>query len=165
MTRLRSERFGHCAGIALTVAYVLWLGWHALFAAPNLAFHKHVTTSGVVAGHAERLVDGERDPLDLDIGVDANPEAWVDVDLGGTFAIERVVVTNRTDCSFDASLPLLLEVSLDGSAYTLVEQRRMHFTTWTIPMKGMRANHVRVRSKARAQLGLNELEVFGRYAP
>jgi hypothetical protein len=164
LARLRCERIARCAGAILAALYLLLLGYKSAFGAPNVAFHKHVTLSAGQPVSAARLVDGVRDSRDVDALADPAPEAWMDVDLGGVYALDRVVVTNRTDKAFDGSLPLSLEVSTDGRDFTLVELRRLHFTRWVVEMHGARALHVRVRSKTHAPLGLNELELFGRYA-
>jgi hypothetical protein len=166
LARVKAERVSRCAGVALAIGYIAFLAYHAMFDAPNIAFHKRVTTSGAPPLSAERLVDGVRDPLEVDVLAEPSPDAWVDIDLGGPYVIDHAVITNRTDRAFDASLPLVLEASSDGRAYTLVELRRLHFTRWVAPMHGMRATHIRVRSKAPGvSLGLNELEVYGRYSP
>ena len=163
LARLRSERVARCAGLALAAAFGLVLGYKAIFGAPNVAFHKPVTMSGGTPTSAANLVNGINDSREVDSLAEPDPVAWMDVDLGGVYAVEKVVITNRLDHAFDQSLPLSLEVSMDGHAYNQVELRRLHFTRWSASLHGMHASHVRVTSLAHAELGLNELEVFGRY--
>jgi hypothetical protein len=154
---IRGARFGRMAAIALAAAWALFSIGHALSSPPNLAFHKAVTSDG--AGALGDLVDGETDtlkPLVLHA-------TFVTIDLGGPFAIRSVRIYNRQDRSFDASLPLTLETSLDGTSWITHVRRRDHFSIWNEKLGDTRARYVRLRSDVHV-IALNEIEIFGWFA-
>ena len=142
----------------------------------NLALHKPVIVSsqcpaslnpygpGFPGFGPPGLVDGEkRGKYDMCTGGDTPP--WVAVDLTRVARLSKVVVYNRGDCCFDHSLPMVVELSLDGTSYHEVGRHPTPLgesDPWSIPVKE-KARYVRLKvdSPTPKSLVLSELEVYG----
>ena len=157
---IRGARFGRTAALAVIAAWLIvtLVSWWR--APPNVAGRRSLVIQGV-AHTPEQFVDGVRETLTPAWIVGDAPS--VAIDLAGPYAIDSVRMYNREDGSYDTSLPIDLETSLDGVKWKLQERRRDHFTVWKVPLHGERARYVRVRSETR-QLALNEIEVYGRFS-
>ncbi|HEY2366054.1 MAG TPA: discoidin domain-containing protein [Polyangiaceae bacterium] len=156
---IRATRFGRVAAVAIAVAWAIWGIGRSISSPPNVAFHKTVIVDGLTAPGFEALVDGETDTL-KPVVLHASD---VTIDLAGPYAIRSVRLYNRQDRSFDSSLPLDLETSIDGTTWTTHVRRRDHFSIWNENLGGTVARYVRLRSETHV-IALNEIEVFGRFA-
>ena len=89
------------------------------------------------------------------------------INLKQNTRIDEVVVTGRRDCcSGYQDLPVVLELSPDGSNFERKAQRDLPLSDrdpWRVELHGAVGKFVRIRvvSKEPAELMLNEVEVFG----
>jgi hypothetical protein len=139
----------------------------------NIAYHKPVTMSsrwpnqpsgsGPEGLAPAGLTDGTKNgSFGICTREEVNP--WAVVDLGRERAIGRIVVYNRDDCC-QGHLPVLLELSNDGTTFTEVGRRTEIFTEskpWTLKLSGKSGRYIRVRIEGPAVhvLSLSELEAF-----
>ncbi|HKQ69934.1 MAG TPA: discoidin domain-containing protein [Polyangiaceae bacterium] len=96
-------------------------------------------------------------------GTDSSP--WVDVELDGVRTIDNIKIYNRGDGWFDACLPLTLQLSDDGQAFTDAEVRTLSFdqyAPWVYRAHGKTARFVRVHGAPNGCVVLSELEVYAR---
>jgi hypothetical protein len=171
LPRLRLLRAARlvAAGVASTVALVATV--RAATAPVDIARGKPVRPSSyhVNPPDGHELVDGE---IGTSFGVHTNIEdnANVVIDLIDTYRVTTVKVYNRVDGWFDDILPVLVEVSIDGTTYKEIGRREEHFGTsppWIIDARarspqGEPARYVRVRVPRRGYIALSEVEVFGK---
>jgi hypothetical protein len=161
LSRIRGTRWGRQGAIALALAWVIFAVGDWWLGPPNVAFHKPVLVSGTPTSPAGELVDGVTDKSRPVIILGQSAAATID--LGGPYAIRNVRVFDRQDGAFDSNLPLSLETSLDGNAWSLWVRRRDHFSVWNEKLHGARARYVRLRTD-RSELALNEIEIYGSFA-
>jgi hypothetical protein len=86
--------------------------------------------------------------------------SWVMIDLLASYKIDKVKIYNRADGWYDDGLPLSLEFSEDGVAFTEVNRRAEPFTSrspWSFEAHGAKTRYVRVRSAK--YVALTEIEV------
>jgi hypothetical protein len=160
--------------MALGAAVVIPLLWGAVLLAArrtNLALHKPVTASSVLPGALSPpsgLTDGVTHGAygaHTDLGHPGAPP-WLTVDLEGTYVVDSFKVYNRSDSALQASLPLTLQISEDGTNFTDVGTRTIYFgqdMPWRLDLlQPQRARYVRVLGQPGKYVVLAELEVFGR---
>lgn len=154
-------------------------GMIAVWAPPrvggNLARRATVTMSSGCAAkdqrsnvpiEAARLVDGKADRA-YDACTAVERGAWVQLELEARATIDTVVVRGRQDCCWNLdALPLVLEIAEEGTDFREVARRTRPFTSDTpwrasIGAKTGRMLRVRSTSKAKADLVLSEIEVYG----
>lgn len=160
---VRNIRIGVLAFV-IVVALSL-VGWKA-FAPANLAAGKPVIASSrhpQSTAPPQGLTDGS---TAAGYGVHTKDEndAWVMVDLQSPHKIGTIKVFNRTDGYFDEGLPFSLELSLNGTEFVEVDQRKVSFSRlrpWTFDAEGREARFVRIRKIGRGYVALSELEVYG----
>jgi hypothetical protein len=123
-----------------------------------------VTSTFAALGDPSAVVDGVKDGRFGFHSVEQDP-AWLAIDLGGPCAIRRVKVYGRGDCCHDQSIPLALEASDDGVAYTVIAERSKPFSEeepWIVRLRDpVRARFLRLRTERRTYLVLSEVEAFG----
>jgi hypothetical protein len=161
---VRRFRVGAAAvvGLALVAATA-----GSLFGAENIALHKPTSASGVHPGtYAARdgLTDGIISGAIYGVHTNVSDASWAQVDLLGTYAIEKVKIYNRGDAFFDDALPLTLQLSEDGVRFVDVETRTTSFgqnAPWVAKLRGTPARYVRIRAVRGKYVALSELEVFG----
>jgi hypothetical protein len=166
LVHLWGLRWGRRLGVLLLVGYT-GIAWaRATFGPIDVALGKPVHASsrrpGTPDGH--ELVDGD---VGTSFGIHTNTEdePHIVIDLQGDFTVDKVVVYNRVDGWFDDSLPLVVEVSVDGVHYDEVGRREQHFDAdppWVLPAQGRVAHFVRLRVARHSYLTLSEVEVIGR---
>jgi hypothetical protein len=167
VNQLRLERGIRAAGLAVVVVTLLAFGVSALLRGENVALRKSVTVSSVHPASTS-LPSGLTDGVTTGAyGVHTNlgENPWVQVDLAGVYAIDRVKVYNRGDGYFDDALPMILQFSLDGTSFQDVETRAASFSQlqpWTAKTHGRRARFVRIKGPKGKYVSLAELEVFGK---
>jgi hypothetical protein len=174
LPHLRGARWGRVAGALLVLAYVAWTAVRIFVLPRNIALDKPVRASSVDRGGTpggarapdpKELVDGD---LGTSYGVKTAVEDSpnVVIDLLDKYWIQTVAVHNRIDgWAPDDCLPLVLEVSVDGTQWTEVARRTEHFEAkpgWIVNASGRGARYVRLRVDHRGYLALSEVEVYGR---
>ena len=165
ITNLRGLRWGRLTAIAVVAAAVAWGTVRGRIVPADVALGKpvHPSSRRSATPEGQDLVDGDvGTSFAIHTNTEDNPN--VVIDLLGTFSVDKVVVYNRVDGWFDDSLPLVVELSLDGSHYEEVGRREQHFDAdppWTVAVTHHRARFVRLRVARRSYLALSEVEVFG----
>jgi hypothetical protein len=160
--RLRRRLRWMVLSLVILLFIAVGVGW--LRRLPNLALGRPTAASGVAFGTTpEAAVDGVRYGW---LGFHSNgpASAWWSVDLGQAYTLDRVEAYGRADCCFDQSVPLQLEVSLDGKQYRSIAKRSELFSQsdpWVIP-GGEVARFIRFRTLRKTFLVLGEVEVYGR---
>jgi hypothetical protein len=145
--------------LAIT-ALVVWLT-----RPKNIARGKPVSSSGLNPDSTapdDGLVDGDTRGS-YGIHTSKGPNPWVAIDLGKTHSIGRIEIFNRGDGWLDDGLPMVLEVSEDGSTYTEIAVRKKRFThtaPWVERLGGKPARWVRVRGRTGSYVALSEIEVY-----
>jgi hypothetical protein len=89
----------------------------------------------------------------------------VTIDLVDTYAVDQIRVHNRIDQAFDDSLPLVVEVSVDGATFKQLGRREEHFAAdppWILKTSHEPARLVRIKVMKRGYLALSEVEVYGK---
>jgi hypothetical protein len=142
------------------VVAMAWAG-RAIFARPNLALHRPVTISSnekAARVRTRALVDGDR--KNLGFHTMKGRQQWVVIDLEDVETITTINVYNRFDCCQERAVPLRLEVSTDGTTYTLVGRRKETFTVWTTKLPPTPARFVRLTNESNNFFHLSEVEVY-----
>jgi hypothetical protein len=85
---------------------------------------------------------------------------WVQIDLGRPERFSRARVINRKDCCADRAVPLVIEVSKDGSAWKEVSRNPTTFTNWLAKFAPVDARFVRLRSDRKTMLHLAQVRVL-----
>jgi len=127
----------------------------------NLALRKTVSVTSTdesAKAPAYRVVDGNRTNLGF------HSKNLVDqaltIDLGGIERVSRVDVYNRKDCCQARAVPLRLELSTDGNAFSLIERRLEPFTVWRAEFAAVPARFVRLTREGKEFFHLAEVEVY-----
>jgi hypothetical protein len=162
-TRLRVERIFRFA-LAGALFAGLVVGAVVLLTQPkNVALGRPVSASSAIfASSAEQAVNGIH-VGELGFHSDLVESPSLTIDLGADYALSSVRVYGRTDCCYDQSVPLSLDISEDGKAFRSIAERTKPFTgfePWTVKPKRAKARFVRLRRKAAGFLVLAEVEVF-----
>jgi hypothetical protein len=160
--RVRRARRLRASLAALLV--LLLTAWFAprWFARPNLALHRPVVVTNSDPDFdidPTQVVDG--DELNLGFHTNTDPDNMLTIDLGSVKSLHRVEVYNRFDCCQDRAVPLTLQLSSDGSAYTTAAHQTKTFQRWTatLPPK-TRARFVRLVHENSEFFHLAEVEVY-----
>jgi hypothetical protein len=128
--------------VLLVVAVLLALGAgvRRLLRGPDLASNVSLRVSSTWNGCAN-------DPpcMALLFHTDPEPNPWAELDLGAPKTIQRIEITNRTDCCGDRAVPLIVESSMDRANWTSVGRRDTEFQTWTLTFKPRLARYVKLR--------------------
>jgi hypothetical protein len=163
---VRGTRWGRLAAILLVIGYATFAITRAFVMPKNIALGKPVHPSSrkhnPPDGH--ELVDGE---IGSSFGIHTNTEdnPNVVIDLQARYWIDSVRVYNRVDGWYDDSLPLVVELSQDGTTWDEIGRRTEHFDAsppWVVAGRGKPAQFVRVRVARKSYLALSEVEVFGK---
>jgi hypothetical protein len=138
--RLLVRRFVAVVGIALVLA-LLVLGVRALMLGSNLAAGKPMRTSSAWSGcSSDPMCDGV-----LLFHTNPENEPWVEFDLLKPTTIKRIDLTNRQDCCFDRTVPLVVEFSQDRVQWIEVGRRVEEFSSWSLKIPPRKARYVRLR--------------------
>ncbi|MET0595027.1 MAG: discoidin domain-containing protein, partial [Polyangiaceae bacterium] len=167
------------ASAAILVTLVAVGGWGVgkLVSAKNIALGKPVQLSSRRAScgtpspeglPGSGLVDGNHSGA-YDICTNSEVNPWATIDLGQPHTLTQVKVYNRDDCCWGLyDLPAVVEISVDGAAYTEVARQTSAYTAskpWVVPLDNKSARYVRVRVDGGSQpreLVLTEVEIFGK---
>ncbi len=149
-------------GVAAVLLFGV-LGW-ALLWRPNIALGKPASASSLLHGSppASGVTNGQ---IESTFGVQTTVEGqpWVMVDLGKAYPIGEVRVYNRADGWLDDGLPFVLELSVDGVAWTTINRRATSFSDsrpWKAKAHGTPARYVRVRCPHHGYIAIDEIKVF-----
>jgi hypothetical protein len=159
------------AALGLAVVIAIVVPARHLFAPRNLALHKPVTQSTVLAAResvgGSYLVNGK---IEFSYGAHTDnsgdggkQDPWIMIDLQRPTRIGKIVVYNRGDQNFTDCLPLILEVGLDPADMKTLGVRKDLFTRtepWVVGHLDERARYVRVRMTGTAYIALDEIEVY-----
>jgi len=127
----------------------------------NVALNKSVKVSSNWRSDlypSSRLTDGDLTQIGFHTERQLNP--WVVVDLEADYAIHKIVVTNRLDGTTSFAVPLRIELSSDGDAYTEYARNENDFKVWTATGTPTEARYVRLTALKETILHLNEVEVY-----
>jgi len=128
----------------------------------NLALGSHVLLSDsdpMFGVDPKYVVDGDR--TNLGFHTTARPNTTVTIDLGALKSLHRVDVYNRADCCQERVVPLVLEVSEDGSWYHFIARNSRIFDYWSVPCPAStKARFVRLTHESALFFHLSEVEVY-----
>lgn len=160
---LQGVGYGRVLALGILAAFLLFRLGSVVLASPNLARGKPVTASSSIMG-PQGLVDGKRDGIVGAHTATSDRASFLQIDLGGTHDLRKVVVFNRGDRNLDDGLPIWIELSDDGANFHEVGRRSKRFgddslgaPPWTLRLHE-RARYVRIRSNS--YLALSEVEVY-----
>jgi hypothetical protein len=129
--------------------------------ATNLALGKPAQQSSTYdADHvAAKGVDGRKDNF-FHTGIENNP--WWQVDLQGNYAINYIMLYNRTDCCGERERTVRVMLSQDGNNWqTIYSNNGSDFRELRVDARGRRARYVRVQLAEQNYFHLQEVEVYG----
>jgi hypothetical protein len=86
------------------------------------------------------------------------PSPWVSYDFGKTRSLHSIVVHNRSDCCWDRALPLLVEVSDDGSRWRELVRTERPFIRFSHDLDA-KARYVRLRVARKSYLHLDQVTI------
>ena len=159
----RAYRLGlRAAGLLFVLGAVVYLRWDTLeawTAGPDLAADKPWTASSA----AIQCVPAKHNCGGLHSGVFVHTklenEPWLRLDLGAEHELERIELQNRTDCCQDRAVPVIVELSKDGTRFHTVARRDETFDVWHTRFKPERARYVRIRVLKLTALHLERVDV------
>jgi hypothetical protein len=164
LVNVRATRWGRIAALGVVASYAVLSTAAAIWLPKNVALERPVHPSSTRHGDGHELVDGEVATVPgVLTNVEDSPSATID--LGEPYTLDKVRVYNRIDQAFDDSLPLAVEISLDGAAYKMLERRDAHFSAdppWVITAHHEPARYVRLKVLKHGYLALSEVEVYGK---
>ncbi len=163
VTAVRALRLSRPLAVLALIAWLVVPYAQTHWMVHDVALEKVVTSSPLrgESPSADHVVDGKtRGPFDIATVI--TDHAYVMVDLGEVYAIERVRVVNRQDGWFDDILPVAMEISEDGAQFANVGRKDEHFETWTVELAGRRGRFVRLIKPDHGYIAINELEVYAR---
>jgi hypothetical protein len=162
--RVRVKRGLRWLAVGVVVAAVVGGVAFALRSAnkpPNVARGKPVTLSSYHKPEQygpEKLTDGDFSTFGGHTKPEDNP--WAQIDLGAVHTVRHIVVTNRQDKWKQRAVPMLIEVSADGKAFTEFAQREEAFDSWDATGAPTPARYVKLTVQKRTELHLTEVEVY-----
>jgi hypothetical protein len=164
--RIRAARWGRLAALGLVALVAGSVALRRSIGPVNIAVGKPVHASSYYPNSpvGRELVDGRPGfSYALATGIEDSPT--VVIDLQGDYVIDRIAVYNRSDGWWDECLPLVVELSRDGTTYTEIGRRDEVFgfnDPWTIVAPGRTARTVRLRLARHGFLALGRVEIFGK---
>jgi len=154
-------RIGMAVLALLTILYV-FVSW--TLAPKNIARGKVTIASSRHPGTppATGATNGE---IETTYGVHTESEAepWLMVDLGKRYSIREVRVYSRGDGWQEEGLPIVLEVSPEGTGWLEVERRTTLYSQaqpWIAKVHAPPVRYVRLRRPVRGVIVISEIEVY-----
>jgi hypothetical protein len=89
---------------------------------------------------------------------EANP--WFIVDLGAAQQVRSIKVTNRVSCCQERAIPLVVELSSDGSTWRQIARRSEPFSDWHPHFAPISARYVRLRVLGTTLFHLQSVQVL-----
>lgn len=161
LVNVQATRLGRMCALVLVLAAVAYRAAAAIFW-PDVAEGKVVGASSLKAGVPEDLVSGGIG-TSYAMATQAQDAPWIAVDLGRVYRITKVEVYNRVDGWFDDNLPLVLEISAEGSRWNDVSRRTTtfgHDPPWIVRLARQPARYVRVQGVGHMSLALSKIRVY-----
>jgi len=157
------HRIGVLTAAALCVlaatAYLNWPALEAWAAGPNLVPGKAWTTSSTaLICHPEQRNCGGRN-LGVFFHTRQEHQPWLRIDLGAEHDVSFIELQNRLDCCRERAVPLVVELSKDGTSFHRVAQQNETFEVWRAKWSSQRARYVRIRCLRETALHLERVEV------
>jgi hypothetical protein len=84
---------------------------------------------------------------------------WIEFDFGRSRRFSSMTIENRLDCCEERAVPLIVEVSSDGSNYEEVARRTHVFDIWKPRFATVDARFIRLRVPRRTYLHLKSVRV------
>ncbi len=153
---LRVLRF---AILPLTLAFIVIAVWVLKPEKLDLAAGKPWRTSSVwaVCQPEKGLCGGARTLIKFHTNNEMNP--WFEIDLGSDVRFSSMTIRDRSDVDEGRSIPLIVEVSNDGTSYREVTRRTSEFSVWRPSFEPQVARYVRLRVPRVTYLHLEEVKV------
>ena len=150
---VRSRTLGAFAATLVLLAVTL------LWPDGDLAAHRpwRASSNSKLCDLQNNNCDG--DPVDIFFHTNEEDSPWVEIDLGKVETFSTVAIRNRLDCCKERAVPLAIEVSKDGLAYSQVARRDEPFSVWDAKFEPVHARYVRARALRRTILHLERIAV------
>jgi hypothetical protein len=127
---------------------------------PDLAGGKPFTASSAYDSFATAGRTNEPVAFDLFAHTVEEEHPWIQIDLGKSERVKKVLVKNRTDCCGERAVPLVVEASVDGSSWTQVARRDEIFTEWNVALAPTELRFLRFSVPRRTFLHLSRVQVW-----
>lgn len=155
-------RYWRALAAAVAAAVLAWAGqkaWVGLTAPKDLAKGRPFTQSSKWADcHPDRHECGGY-PMNAVLHTLAEQSPWYQVDLGAPTTFSSATIVNRQDMAMSQAVPLVLEVSDDGTTFREVIRRPTVFVEWAPHFAPQTARYVRLRVDRFATLHLESVQV------
>lgn len=155
-------RYWQAVAAALAAAVLAWVGqkaWVGLTAPKDLTKGRPFTQSSKWADcHPERHECGGY-PMTAVLHTLAEQSPWYMVDFGAPTTFSSATIVNRQDMAMSQAVPLVLEVSDDGTTFREVIRRPTVFVEWAPHFAPQTARYVRLRVDRFATLHLESVQV------
>jgi hypothetical protein len=161
---LRQQRIVRLVALAVCLGLAAWAGVRAIRGLiwPDLAAHAPWHTSSAHELSTTSGVGFTPYPSGTWFfhTADTDDSPWIDFDLGGPHKIHEVEIRNLSNCCQERAIPLLVEVSSDGTGYAAVAERREVFMdTWDATFAPTVATHVRLRRLGKGYFHLQSVAI------
>ncbi len=147
-----------CAALAAFAAVVLWAQLRPPTVGPDLARGKPRTQSSVYCVPENGECNGYPTRLAFHTNEDSSP--WYQIDLEQPQQVSRVWIRNRSDSSQIRAVPLVVEVSSDGTTFAPVARRDAKFSEWMASFAPVSVRYIRVRVDRKSYLHLEAVRVL-----
>jgi hypothetical protein len=126
---------------------------------PNLAKDKPWRTSSSAAqcDPKQGMCAGVRTLILFHTNYENN--AWFEYDLGAPLRFSSMTIRNRSDGESERAVPLIVEVSNDGTTYREVARRNTDFAQWKPDLGPQEARYVRLRVPRPTYFHLEEVKI------
>ena len=164
--QIRAIRLRRMVALVVGAVAALGLGVRWRLAPVNIAAGKpvHATSHFPGAPDDSELVD-VRHGLVYGVHTNLEESPHVDIDLLDVYALDRIAVYNRADGWWDGCLPLVVELSRDGTTFAEIGRRTEYFgfdVPWSVEASGRVGRIVRLRLGSKGYLVLGRVEIFGK---
>jgi len=161
VTRLRVERFIRLVFAAAVVAGILFGIGNWISNLGNLDFARgkpwRASSTYDTCDPEKHRCAGHRTDIFFHTQDDASP--WLEIDLQRNQRFSRVDVRNRSDLYPERAVPLVIEVSTDGTNFWQVAQKKDSFDVWKAKFAPQVARYVRLRATRKTFLHLERVAV------
>jgi hypothetical protein len=127
---------------------------------PDVALGKHWVASSAQSGYAKEGTIDASTPVNAFFHTLDEPSPSITIDLRRVRRLREVVVRNRLDCCAEHALPLIIELSKDGTQWDRVAYRRALFDSFAVHFTVQPARYVRVRVDRQSMLHLSRISVY-----
>ena len=135
--RADGVRWLRISAVLLAVGVAVWLPLRSLGTQSRAASPGHRGDLEPRVWHRPEAA-GRWRPAKLGFHTNQAPNQNVTIDLGSVRRISRIVVYNRSDCCQERAVPLTLELSKDGKAFQVIEERHEPFDRWKVELPDTR---------------------------